>query len=243
MFGKIVQMYSDTVPLRGRQMAFFVLMMGVSMSAFSSTATWKEEVLLHDGSKIVVERTVERGGRHEIGQSPPIKEQSLTFTMPTTNQLVTWKDEYSEDVGGANFLAIQLEILKDTVYLVASPMGCQSYNKWGRPNPPYVVFKYQNKEWRRITLQELPTEFKNPNLVISSPDDAVKQASQGLVSAEQVKELNTGFRQPEYQTILRDALSKERINAMCEELIYYKGAWIGPGDSIGRRMLDRRNAK
>lgn len=29
--------------------------------------SWKEEVLLHDGSKIVVERSVERGGRHEIG--------------------------------------------------------------------------------------------------------------------------------------------------------------------------------
>ncbi len=37
--------------------------------------SWKEEVLLHDGSKIIVERTVERGGRHEVGQKPSYKEQ------------------------------------------------------------------------------------------------------------------------------------------------------------------------
>ncbi len=35
--------------------------------------SWKEEVLLHDGSKIVVERMVKRGGRHEVGQKPPFK--------------------------------------------------------------------------------------------------------------------------------------------------------------------------
>jgi len=39
----------------------------------------KEEVLLHDGSKLIVERTVERGGRHEIGQPPPIKVESLSL--------------------------------------------------------------------------------------------------------------------------------------------------------------------
>ena len=71
-----------------------MLMMGVSMSAcagflgFGGTS-WKEEVLLHDGSKIIVERSVERGGRHEIGQKPPYKEQSLSFTMPGTNQTIT----------------------------------------------------------------------------------------------------------------------------------------------------------
>jgi hypothetical protein len=30
--------------------------------------SWKEEVLLHDGSTILVDRSVVRGGRHEIGR-------------------------------------------------------------------------------------------------------------------------------------------------------------------------------
>ncbi|MBK7502911.1 MAG: hypothetical protein IPI14_09975 [Polaromonas sp.] len=52
--------------------------------------SWKEEVMLHDGRKIIVERTVQRGGRREVGQQPPIKEQRLTFTMPGTKQQVVW---------------------------------------------------------------------------------------------------------------------------------------------------------
>src|SRR5450759_126592 len=141
-----------------------LLMLGVSMNAgagflgFGGTS-WKEEVLLNEGSKIIVERTVDRGGRHEIGQQPPIKNQSVTFTFPIANESVTWEDNFTEDIGGANFLLMQLEIRKDIAYLVANPMGCLSYNKWGRPNPPYVVFKYQNKAWNRITLQELPVVF------------------------------------------------------------------------------------
>lgn len=118
-----------------------ILTLGVSMSADAGLfglggTSWKEEVLLHDGSKIVVERSVERGGRHEIGQEPPYKEQSLVFIMPGTNQRVTWEDHYSEDIGTASFLPMLIDIVKDTAYLVASPMGCLSYNKWGRPNPP-----------------------------------------------------------------------------------------------------------
>ncbi|MDH5253899.1 MAG: hypothetical protein OEW25_11290, partial [Nitrospira sp.] len=66
--------------------------------------SWQEEVLLHDGRKMVVERKVERGGRHEVGQKPPYKEQRLSFTMPGTTQTVTWEDHYSDDLGQANFL-------------------------------------------------------------------------------------------------------------------------------------------
>ncbi len=50
---------------------------GAAMSACAGVpapggTSWREEVLLHDGSKIVAERFVLRRGRHEIGQRPPI---------------------------------------------------------------------------------------------------------------------------------------------------------------------------
>jgi hypothetical protein len=169
-----------------------LLMLGVSMNAgagflgFGGTS-WKEEVLLNEGSKIIVERTVDRGGRHEIGQQPPIKNQSVTFTFPIANESVTWEDNFTEDIGGANFLLMQLEIRKDIAYLVANPMGCLSYNKWGRPNPPYVVFKYQNKAWNRITLQELPVVFTTPNLIFSSPDDEARKAGGALFQRKKLK--------------------------------------------------------
>jgi hypothetical protein len=209
-----------------------LLMMGASMSAFgflgfSDSVTWKEEVLLHDGSKIIATRTVERGGRHEIGQEPPIKEQSLSFTMPGTNENVVWHDKFTDDIGGANFLPMLLEARKDTAYLVVHPMGCLAYNKWGRPNPPYVVFRYQGKAWTRIELPELPNEFKTPNLIFSSPDHEAKKAGTTVVSAETIRALYEGYRQAEFKTILREPVKGGGITS-CEHMIPYgKGGWLG----------------
>jgi hypothetical protein len=179
------------------------------MSACADGTSWKEEVLLHDGTKLIVERSVVRKGRHEPFQRPTIGEQSLSFVLPTTHQRVRWEDAYSDDLGSANFLPMMLEADKDAAYLVTSPLGCLSYNKWGRPNPPYVVFKYQGGDWKRIALQELPVRFKTPNLVISSPDDAAKKAGGSLISAERVSQFNNapvaaGSEQPQYKTILRE---------------------------------------
>jgi len=221
----------------------FLLIMGVSMSAVAGLfgfggTSWEEEVLLHDGSKIIVERSVKRGGRHEIGQQPPIKEESLIFTMPTTNERITWKNKYSEDVGLADFMPMLVDIFQGAVYLVSSPVGCLSYNKWGRPNPPYVVFKYEGKEWKRIPLQELPAEINAPNLIISSPDNNVEKIGKNFVSAEIIRQINSSLTQPEYKTILREAYPTAAGG--CEELIRYKGYWIMPNDPVARGMVDRK---
>ena len=72
-------------------MATVILIMGASMSAnagwFGMGGTsWKEEVLLHDGGRIVVERWVKRGGQHEVGQKPPYQDQQIQFINPATGK-------------------------------------------------------------------------------------------------------------------------------------------------------------
>lgn len=172
--------------------------------------SWKEEALLHDGSTLVVQRSVERGGRHEIGQQPPYKEQSLSFTLPGVNRTIKWEDHYSDDIGTASFLPMLIDIYKDTPYLITSPMGCLSYNKWDRPNPPYVVFKHDGSAWKRIPLPELPVEIKRPNLIFSAPDNAVEKLGKNFVTAEAIQEIIGKYRQPEYKIILREPLAQEK---------------------------------
>ena len=228
----------------------FLLMIGVSMSAdaglfgFGGTG-WKEEVLLHDGSKIIVERSQSYGGRHEMGQPSPIKEHTISFTLPNSNKAIKWTSEYSEDVGRANFNLLALHVLNGTPYIVAEPNLCLSYNKWGRPNPPYVIFKHDGKEWQRISLAEFPAEFKTINVAIGMPwdirDREVKFDQGDLLTAETIKRRNDEINIPEKRTILREALPQARINQMCEERVFYKGAWVGPGDSIGKRMMDMKS--
>jgi len=209
-----------------------ILAMGTATNANAGLfgiggTSWKEEVLLHDGQKLIVERSLERGGRHEIGQRPGATNETLSFTMPGSNQSVTWNDQYSKDIGSSNFNLLMLGIANGSAYLVASPMGCLSYNKWGRPNPPYVVFKYQDMAWLRIPLSELPAELIQPNLVISSPDNVVEDANGGVVSAETIIKLNGRARQPEYQTILREAMLG--IGSGCIRTDYYgKAGWLSP---------------
>ena len=226
--------------------AISLMIMGGGMSACADGTSWKEEVLLHDGKKLIVERSVVRKGRHEPFQRPPIGEESLSFKHPVTHERIRWKDGYGDDVGMSNFGLMMLEVDQKAAYIVAEPRGCLSYNKWGRPNPPYVVFKSQGGDWKRITLKELPARFKTPNLVMASPDEEAKKAEGGLITAEMVDQINNkgpfsaAYPQPpQYKTILREPLKPGSVGVGCEELVFYKGAWVSPGDSIGRRVMDR----
>lgn len=215
----------------GLRLVISILALGVSVSAdaglFGSGGTsWKEEALLHDGSKIIVERSVDRGGRHEIGQSPPIKEQSVSFTLPGTSENVVWHDQFSKDVGGASFLPMMIEIRNGTAFLVVHPMGCLAYNKWGRPNPPYVVFKYSGGSWGRVPLRGLPGDFKTPNLIFSEPDDEARKAGGAVVTAEMIRKLYDGYKYAVFKTILREAYAGASGN--CGEMAGNgKGHWLG----------------
>lgn len=200
--------YSGSVPV-------FLLIMGICLSAEAGLFgfggdSWREEVLLHDGGKIIVKRSQTYGGRHEIGQPDPIKEQTISFTLPSSNATIKWTSEYSEDVGRANFNLLALHILNGTPYIVAEPNLCLSYNKWGRPNPPYVIFKYGGKEWQRIQMSELPAVFKTVNLDFGMPwdirDRKVKFDKGDLLTAETIKRNNDRNSQPNYREILRSEL-------------------------------------
>lgn len=193
-----------------------LVILGGGMSACAGGTSWKEEVLLHDGKKLIVERSQSYGGRHEIGQKPPIKEQEITFTLPNASRSITWKSEYSEDIGRANLNLLALHVLNGTPYIVAEPNLCLAYNKWGKPNPPYVFFRHDGKDWKRIPLSEFPIEFKNINVVIDTKGDAEEITKLGMVSAATVMELNSGLlRYPnehvEYKTIMREPLASSQL--------------------------------
>lgn len=195
------------------------------MSACADGTSWKEEVLLHDGKKLIVERSQNYGGRHEIGQKPPIKEQELTFTLPNSNRSITWKSEYSEDIGRANLNPLALHVLNGTPYIVAEPNLCLAYNKWGRPNPPYVFFKYDGKAWQRILLSEFPAQFKSVNVVVNSLGAAEERTivDGKLIAVDKIRELNSRlWRYPneqfQYKTILREALKPGAPGVDCPDL-------------------------
>lgn len=190
--------------------------------------SWREEVLLHDGNKLVVERSVTRGGLHEIGQRGSYTKQTLAFKHPISGMMITWEDNATSELKSSSFLPMALDIYRGVVYLVATPMGCLSYNKWGRPNPPYVVFKNTGMTWERVPLQELPSEIKAPNLIVSSPDTEVERLGKRMVDAETIQQLNAELRQPQYKIVLTAAI-KNAADGCSEMISDGKGGWTGIG--------------
>lgn len=194
-------------------------MMGVSLNADARLLgllgdSWKEEVLLQDGRKIVAERS-QSYFFQALERWPRVKEHSITFTPPGSDKAITWTSEYGEDIKSTNFNLLALHISNGTPYIVASPHLCLSYNKWGRPNPPYVIFKYDDKEWKRIRLSEFPAKFKEINLLTETiNNDAQRAIKTGFVSAENVQKLNSSLKQPEFKSILRESLPE---SALCPD--------------------------
>lgn len=83
-----------------------ILTLGVSMSADAGlfgfgghTMSWKEEVVLHDGKIIVVERF------YNLGDYPAIEshnrsplDETITFALPESNKKISWKTEYRNEL-------------------------------------------------------------------------------------------------------------------------------------------------
>lgn len=210
--------------------------MGASMQvdAFGGKASWKEEVLLHDGTKIIVERSQTYGGYPTIdSRERAVLDEEWLFQMPSNGQQVIWKSNKRHPPEGDSLMPMLLGFIDGVPYIATVPAGCITYNHWGRPNPPYVFFKFDGKTWQRVVLAEFPSELKEANVVVGRPDPKNRS---GVLSVAVIKDDNR-LLEPHLLQIVREPIKGGPTT--CEELVYYKGAWVGPGDSIGKRMMDR----
>ncbi len=206
----------------------FIAVLVTSINAcgffFGGSTSWKEEVLLHDGTKIVIKRFYDLGGKRELdSQEQRNLEETVTFTMPGMNKEITWKTDFRDEKPAPNSLdLLALDIVNGTPYIATNPRGCISYNKWKRPNPPYIFFKYDGNVWQRISLEEFPAEISKVNVIVERPPAALQKS---FYTVEQVKERNRNLREEIFKTIVRTPLEE---SALCpEEIKDGKGTWYG----------------
>lgn len=220
------------------------LMIGVTMSACSKTMSWKEEVQLSDGQIVIAERFYNLGGYPAIeSKERAALDMTVTFNLP--NGKIIWKNDFRDSVPEPNSLnLVRFDVIKGVPYIATYPAGCIAYNKWGRPNPPQVLFKYENSQWKRITLAELPTSLigAHANVVVGRPATSLLKS---FYTVAQVNEENDGISTSEYKTILKETvkvgeLGTDGSSVNCMELVLYKGLWIMPNDPIAKAIVDRR---
>jgi hypothetical protein len=214
-----------------------LLMMGVSMSACSETMSWKEEVLLHDGQIIVVERFYNLGGKPTLeSRERAALDETVTFSLPGTNKKIIWKTDFRDSQPEQNSLnLLLLDIVKGVPYIATYPAGCIAYNKWKRPNPPYILFKYEGNEWKRISLAEFPAELVKTNVIVGRPPTDLLKSH---YTVEQVNERNY-YLENEHKTILRKPV-KDWVG--CPELVRVEGGWVSPGGAKAPIPITPRNS-
>lgn len=166
--------------------------------------TWQEEVLLHDGSKVIAKRSYVLGGRSEPGARESASTfQSIVFSTPDGD--IEWTTDFRDSQPEPNSLSlIAFDIIKGVPYIAARPAGCIAFNKWQRPNPPQVLFKYLNKQWVRVTLADFPQEITQANVVLGRPSSEVLKP---YYSVYDVQRENMDVRYPEYRSILREPMA------------------------------------
>lgn len=208
-----------------------ILTLGASMNAEAglfgiggNTMSWKEEVLLHDGQIIVAERFYNLGGYPAIeSRERAALDQTVTFSLPGSNQKITWKTDYRDSEPEANSLGLILfDVVKGIPYIATYPAGCIAYNKWQRLNPPQILFKYENDQWKRIALPEFPVELNKANVIVGSPASKLLKP---FYSVAQVKEENR-YVVREYEAVLRQKI--ENARAGCPVLQRIDGGWGSP---------------
>lgn len=207
-----------------------LLLLGASMSAcaglFGSSMKWKEEVQLHDGQVLVVERHYSLGGYSTLdARERQALDQTITFTSPKSNKRISWETEYRQDLPEPNSLTpLLLDILGGIPYLATSPAGCIAYNKWGRPNPPYVLFKYTNDSWQQIPMKEFPQELVGANLM-SRPASSLLKSYYTVEAARAQR--NDGNVATYAKTIFHEPIRS--AGEGCGELIRVNDGWEGTG--------------
>lgn len=112
--------------------AISLVILGGSMSAcaMGDKMSWKEEVLLHDGNKIIAERHYNLGGYPGLDAHERVPlDETITFKLPN-NKNIVWKNDFRDSVPEPNSLNhFRFDIVNDVPYLATYPAGCIAYNK------------------------------------------------------------------------------------------------------------------
>jgi hypothetical protein len=205
-----------------------LLMMGVSMNGCSATMSWKEEVLLHDGGKIIAERSYNLGGYPTIdSRERKSLDETVTFTLPGSNKKITWKTDFRDSEPEPNSLNLLiLDVVDGVPYIATYPAGSIAYSKWGSPNPPYVFFKYDGKAWQRIPLAEFPEKLIKTNVIVGRPPTELLKS---FYTADDVDKQNYDIHTAEYKSIIRTPLEHWKARTSDRKIRTRDGGWLGIG--------------
>ena len=135
-----------------RTLVQLIIAVGICMNltACSNTFSWDEEVKLLDGRII----TVQQKRRFDDSRMP--REAWLSFKLPEFgDKEILWHEALHTMV---------LNVYQGKLYIVGIPVTEVEYKQYGRPEPFYIGFRYDNGLWKRIPFKEIPEAIYDANM-------------------------------------------------------------------------------
>lgn len=188
-----------------------VLSACVSVSACGEsgkTLDWRQEVPLHDGRVIVLERISKQTGKIFPENVVMEAEQTLTFIHPDTRETIRWTLPQG-------LLPAALDFDNKTPYFVLKAYTVADYNKWDCPNPPWLVYRYERGLWARLQFDEMPSSITTRNLLPMFKASPLRQSG-GQVTVRQIEDYWKTYPSPKDAK----AISREKVNPIgrgCDE--------------------------
>jgi hypothetical protein len=151
-----------------------------AMGFTSHTESQIEDVALHDGRRIKVERTVQWKTEFHILDpffGLPIRPRfetsgpdtfSIKFKHPDTQKMITWQ-------GVQYYTPVLLDIVSGVPYLVVNGFPSKETESiYGCPELPYIYLKYESGffgKWVPIPVEKAPEVLRESNLSQASRND------------------------------------------------------------------------
>ena len=151
------------------------------LPACSNNVTWQEEVKLSDGRVIVVtQKRLCEGTYNGSSYSSCIPRDAwLTLNLPELGKDdVTWN---------ARLDPMVLNVHQGQLYIVGTPPTKREFDFYGRPQPHYLAYKFQNGQWQRTDFNEIPEVIYDTNLLLDLPPKKMKLVT---LSAKASQEMN-----------------------------------------------------
>src|SRR5206468_5960130 len=107
--------------------------------------SWKEEVLLPDGRKILVKE------RRDFIEGYGTRRTWLTFSLPEMGGEQTWSEWlYPTMIGVAD----------GTVYVVGRPRGSRQFSMYSHPKYVYVAYQWHGDKFERVPFMSVPEHLR-----------------------------------------------------------------------------------
>ena len=114
--------------------------------------SWKEEVVLPDGRKIVVKQ------RRDFIEGYGTRKTWLTFSLPEMGGERTWEEDMQP---------ILVTVSKEgRVYVVGWPSGEKQMARYRHPRYGYVAFQWEKETFERVPFTSIPEDLRQEENVI-----------------------------------------------------------------------------